>query len=285
MSAILLCAGPFSATSAPVVGACLRTGRHYLDITGEIPVFEACHARDGEAKRRGVVLMPGVGFDVVPSDCLAASLAEALPGATSLELAFHGGSAPSRGTAKTMVEGLKEGGVIRKDGELTRVPFAWRTAEIPFRDRARTAMTIPWGDVSTAYHSTGIPNIMVYLAQPPRVTRFAKLVRPVLPILATGVAQRTLKRMIDRRPAGPDEHTRTTFRAQLWGRVTAADGRTVTGTLETPEGYQLTVLTALASVARLEAGKIAAQAGALTPSRAFGAGFIRDIPGCDLRVG
>ena len=101
--AVLHCAGPFSATSQPMADACLATGAHYLDITGEIGVFEALAARDQEARTAGVCLLPGVGFDVVPTDCLAALLSERLPGASHLELAFRGAGTPSRGTARTML--------------------------------------------------------------------------------------------------------------------------------------------------------------------------------------
>jgi short subunit dehydrogenase-like uncharacterized protein len=83
VSVVLCVAGPFSATSRPMADACLRNCVHYLDITGEIDVFEALAARDAEATARGVMLLPGVGFDVVPSDCLAAHLKHRLPDALS----------------------------------------------------------------------------------------------------------------------------------------------------------------------------------------------------------
>src|SRR5687768_8923152 len=81
-SAVLHCAGPFSLTSEPMANACLRTGVHYIDITGEIDVFEQLHARDAAARAAGMMLLPGAGFDVVPSDCLAAHLKRRLPSAT-----------------------------------------------------------------------------------------------------------------------------------------------------------------------------------------------------------
>ena len=281
--AVLLCAGPFSRTSRAMVDACLARGVHYLDITGEIPVFEAIHARSDEATRAGCVLMPGVGFDVVPSDCLAASLAAALPGATELALAFAGGG-PSAGTAKTMLEGLPRGGAVRKDGRITRVPIAWKTATIPFADRERRAVTIPWGDIATAYHSTGIPNIETYIAQPPRAIRALKLTRPFIPLLGLGPVQRLAERVIERRVTGPDAAARESGRSQLWGRVRDAAGNQVEGTATVPEGYRFTVLAALASVERLLEGAAVAPR-AHTPSTAFGADFVTTIEGCALRVG
>ncbi|HWM84728.1 MAG TPA: NAD(P)H-binding protein [Kofleriaceae bacterium] len=280
--ALLLCAGPFSRTSRPALDACLAAGVHYLDITGEISVFEACHGRGDEAARAGCVVIPGVGFDVVPSDCLAASLARALPGATELTLAWYGAGSASKGTAKTMLEGIPKGGAIRKNGVITPVPLAWKTADIPFHDKTRRAVTIPWGDVSTAFHSTGIPNIEVYMAQPPSMIRAMKLVRPFRGLLGLDPVQRVLARRIDRRVQGPDAEVRASARSELWGRVRDGAGGEVEGTLTTPEGYRLTVLSSLASVTRLLAGGVAP--GAHTPSSAFGADFITTIEGCTLRV-
>src|SRR5580765_7458313 len=88
VAAVLHCAGPFSATSRPMLTACLRATTHYLDITGEIPVFEDIHSREREIIEAGIIAIPGVGFDVVPTDCLAAMLKRELPSATHLKLAF-----------------------------------------------------------------------------------------------------------------------------------------------------------------------------------------------------
>lgn len=283
VDAVLLAAGPFSQTSAPVVEACLQTRTHYLDITGEIGVFEAVHARDAEATAAGCVLLPGVGFDVVPSDCLAASLKSALPEAVRLELAFHAVGSPSPGTLKTMVENAPKGGAVRREGRVVTVPAAWKSRTIPFHDGARTAATIPWGDVSTAWYSTGIPNIEVYMALPPRLILATRLTRPLTPLLRSERAQRLLKARIERRVKGPSERARETGRSELWGRVESEGGRSVEGTLTTPEGYRLTVMTAIESTRRLLEGEVGA--GALTPSMAFGASYITHFDGCELRIG
>ena len=127
VTVVLLAAGPFSRTSAPVLDACLATGTHYLDITGEIDVFEAAAARDAAARAAGVMVLPGVGFDVVPSDCLAAHLHERLPDATELSLAIDAMSTMSRGTQKTALEGVS-GGVqqVRRGGRITTLAVPWR---------------------------------------------------------------------------------------------------------------------------------------------------------------
>jgi short subunit dehydrogenase-like uncharacterized protein len=274
---VLLAAGPFSATSRPVLEACLRTGANYLDISGEVQVFESVFKHGEEARAGGCVVLPGVGFDVVPSDCLAARLKQALPEATHLELALAGGRL-SRGTARTMVEGLRLGGAVRLHGDVRREPLLARVREARFRDRTRKVASIPWGDVSTAYYSTGIPNIVVYRAVPRRAARWLPVVRALLPLAGLSLAQRGLRGVVDRRVQAPT----AAGPAQLWGRVADAHGRSVEGTLTTPEAYHLTGLTAVECAERVSNG--AFEPGVYTPSLAFGADFITEFEGCDLRV-
>ena len=280
LAAVLHCAGPFSATGVPMIEACLAARVHYLDITGELDVIEAAAERHGRARAAGVGLIPAVGFDVVPSDCLAAMLARRLPGATHLELAFFGQMRLSPGTAKTMLEKLAQGGRVRKDGKITRVPFAWKVREIPFRHGAQRAMTIPWGDVATAYHTTGIPNVEVYSAMPgidPQKIRYAEKAARLLrfwPLRALA------RRAIRRRFRGPSDEERRLGRAEFWGRASDDAGRAVEATLDTPEGYRLTVATALAATLRVLAG--GAPPGFSTPAAAFGEEFILEFDGTDF---
>jgi short subunit dehydrogenase-like uncharacterized protein len=277
--ALLLAAGPFSKTSAPALAACLASKTAYLDITGEIAVFEAVFARDAEAKAAGVPVLPGTGFDVVPSDCLAKALAEALPNAETLTLAFRGGR-PSAGTTKTMIEGLPKGGAARKAGRLVRVPAAWKTLEIPLPD-LRLAMTIPWGDLATAYRSTGIGDIEVYMSVPPKLVARVRRLRGLAPLLGLPPLQAFLKARAERSIAGPTAEERAKTRSYLWGRVTRG-GESATGTLETSEGYALTAETSVAIAKRVLAGDVAP--GVHTPSQAFGSRFIETVPGSVMTI-
>jgi short subunit dehydrogenase-like uncharacterized protein len=277
VAVVLHCAGPFSGTSRPMVEACLRTKAHYLDITGEVPVFEAVAARDAQAKAAGVMLLPGAGFDVVPSDCLAAHLKARLPSATRLRLGFQGGGRVSRGTATTMLENLHRGGVVRRGGVLTPVPAAWKTRVIDFGDGPTKAITIPWGDVSTAFHSTGIPDIEVYMAAPLRLRVLSRLAQWLGPLTASDVVQRFAKLRIRSGPRGPSDAQRARGRSFLWGEVEDSTGARRVSRLETPEGYTFTALTALRIVERVLAG--AAPPGFQTPSRAYGKDLILEIEG------
>jgi short subunit dehydrogenase-like uncharacterized protein len=283
VNAVLHCAGPFSATAEPMMDACLDAGVHYLDITGEIEAIEAGAARHERAVASGIVLIPAVGFDVVPSDCLAAMLAQRLPEATHLTLAFTGTGTVSPGTAKTMLEGLRQGGRVRVDGRITKVPTAWKTMEIPFRKGKRPAVTIPWGDVASAWHSTGIANVEVYLAMSPGQIRWLRWTRPLVPLLRLPLPKSLLRSMIRQFVAGPPTEAGRPLHGSFWGRVSDAAGNSVEATLQTLEGYRLTVLTALSSLDKVLTGKV--PPGFSTPSKAFGAEFILSFPETDLRWG
>lgn len=277
IAVVIHCAGPFSRTSKPMADACLRAKVHYLDITGEAAVFESLAARDREAREARVMLLPGAGFDVVPSDCLAAHLKRRLPSATSLVLAFHSAGAQlSRGTATTMVENLHRGGLVRKGGVLTPVPAAWKTRDVDFGHGPRRVATIPWGDVSTAYHSTGIPDIEVYTAMPASMILASRLTRPFKSLFGAAPVQSFLKKRIRAGAPGPSAECRARAQSFFWGEV--SDGaRSVVSRQRTPEAYTLTALTAVAAAQRVLAGE--APPGFMTPSLAYGPDFVLEIPG------
>lgn len=277
VSLVLNCAGPFSATARPMLTACLAARAHYLDITGEISVFELAASLDAAARAAGVVLCPGVGFDVVPTDCVALALAEALPGATHLALGFDNASPVSRGTARTMIEGLGQGGTVRRDGVLVRVPLGYKARRIDFGSGEKLAMTIPWGDVSTAFRTTGIRNIEVYIPISPRRLASLKRLNYLRWALKLKPVQRFLKRRVDAGVPGPDESLRERTPTWVWGEARAADGRTVTARVKTANGYTVTVHASLGLVRHLLAGSHAA--GAATPARLVGARFVETLPG------
>jgi short subunit dehydrogenase-like uncharacterized protein len=281
MALVLHCAGPFSATSRPMVDACLRAGAHYLDITGEISVFAEAHRRDEEARRADVVLMPGAGFDVVPSDCLAAKLVESLPAATRLRLAFDAAGGPSPGTAKTAAESFGDGGCIRRDGELKTVPLAWQARSVPFAHGERMAVSIPWGDVYTAFVSTGVPNIEVYMSMPPSMIRRMRRLRWIRPVLRTGLVKSMIRAYIERSVAGPSARRRSDTHSELWGEASTEDGRAVSATMSTPNGYDLTVSAALGIAGFLLENPM--EGGFYTPSLLMGSDYAESLPGVAFR--
>jgi saccharopine dehydrogenase (NAD+, L-lysine-forming) len=273
------CAGPFSSTWRPMVDACLATGTRYLDITGEIDVLEAVLARDAEARDAGVVLLPGAGFDVVPTDCLAAMLARAVPGAVHLELAVRAHGSVSPGTARTAMESLGHMGRARTGGVIGPIPADRRSRRVEFADGRANVHALSWGDVATAYHSTGIPDVTVYAVLPLAAVPVLALGQVVGPAARSRVVKRTLKAIAGRLP-GPSAEARSKNRSQIWGQATDDEGKSASGTVTTLDPYDLTADSVIRIAARLGSGTVAP--GAYTPSQALGADFVRELDGVKI---
>lgn len=274
---VVHCAGPFSATAAPMMAGCLAVRAHYTDITGEIEVFELGFRNDDAARRAGIVICPGVGFDVVPTDCIALTLKNALPDATRLALGFDSKASLSRGTASTSVEGLGNGSRVREGGKLVRIPLGARSRRIDFGAGEKLATAIPWGDVSTAYRTTGIPNVEVYVPVSPRALANLQRLGRLGWLLRRKSVQAVLKWRIRKGAAGPTAQERERTPVHVWGEAANAAGRTVTARLRVPNGYTLTTDAAVAVARRLL--ESAAAPGFTTPARLMGAGFVSTLPG------
>jgi short subunit dehydrogenase-like uncharacterized protein len=270
VDAVAHCAGPFIRTARPMVDACIATGTHYVDVTGEPEVFEATLERDAEAAAAGVTLLTGGGYDVVPTDCLAALLAAELPDATALEIAFRARGGMSRGTALTGLSTV--GGALRRvDGRLVRGPLGSPAREVTFPSGTRTVGAITWGDVVTAYHSTGIPNITVYTSLP-KATVAARLLR-LAPFRAFAA------RAIRRRPPGPPPHVRAATGVEVVAEVRGPSGSR-RGVLTGPNAYDITADAVVREVPLLAS----ARPGAHTPATALGPGFVRDLTGVTVTL-
>ncbi|WP_028614847.1 saccharopine dehydrogenase family protein [Halopseudomonas pelagia] len=277
MQAVAHCAGPFSATSQPMIDACLANHCHYLDITGEIEVFLAAQKRHAEAEAANIVICSGVGFDVIPTDCLAATLKTLLPDADRLALGFDSRSGFSPGTAKTSVEGLKYGGKVREKDQIRTVPLAWQSREIDFGNGTKHAVTIPWGDIATAWFSTGIDNIEVFIPMAPSAaTRLRRLDR-LRPLLGFAPVQALLKLLVGRKITGPDSQQRLSARTFVWGEAQNRAGKKVTARIEVANGYDVTVHGVLMAVEHVLKGVRAP--GYFTPSRLMGDHCIEALPG------
>jgi short subunit dehydrogenase-like uncharacterized protein len=275
-------AGPFVHTSAPMIKACLQAGVHYLDITGEYPVFENTFAHDSQAREAGIALISGVGFDVIPTDCLAKYVADQVPGAGELEIAFAALTRTSAGTTHSMIELMRDGGRTRRDGQLVPLRLGQRVRRVQFSDKSRLVVEIPWGDVSTAWRTTAIPNTSTYMAYPPALARTLQLVSRVIDVtgpLRSKAVRQFAHRVIAARMRGPSANARQSGRCYIWARASRADGTSAQAWLETPEAYQFTVIAGVRVVERLLASP-ASIVGATTPALAFGADFVLDIPGC-----
>ena len=278
VDAVLHCAGPFVLTFRAMAEACIRNKKHYVDISGEIEAFEALALMDEDAKHAGIMLLPGAGFDVVPSDCLIAYTAGNLPGATDLKLYIKGiGGGVSRGTARSGIENSHRQGRIRRDGKIVRVPNLYDSKEVDFGRGPTRLVSIGWGDVSTAYHSTGIPNVTVYMGFPTVMIAMMKFTKFAGPVLYTRAAKNFIKWLIGFFfSPGPSRDKNKTGFSLLIAEVT--DGKkTIHTNLRTPEAYYLTALTSVEIMKRILSSDF--KPGFQTPSKVYGADFILQFNG------
>lgn len=279
-SVVLHAAGPYRYTAKPMLEACLRTKTHYLDITGEIEIFELAASLTEQAQQAGIMLLPGTGFDVVPTDCMALYLKQLLPSATHLQLAFSasGGAGFSRGTALTMVENLGEGAAVRKNGIIKKVPLGHESLRVPFTDEKQWfVMTIPWGDVSTAYHSTGIPNIEVYMSFPPKRYNMIKMMPYFNWALRIPFVKSIARNKVNQGAAGPTDEQRDGANNLVWGKVWNDQGDSKSARMSMPNGYTLTALSSLLCTQKVLDGN--APVGFQTPAKAYGTDLIMEIEG------
>ncbi len=270
------CAGPFSATAIGMLDACLATGTNYLDITGELDVIETLFGRDEEAREAGVAVVPASGFDVVPSDFLAARLAAALPGATELDIAVRMDGGFSPGTVRSAVEALGMPGRARVDGELQRTAPASKRRRVRFDDSLASVVSVPLADLATAYRTTGIPNITTYAPLPIVAAPLLRLAEPLASLATSRVGRGTLQALAGLLP-GPGEVSRRRSRGRVWGEAREPGGQAASATVSTPNGYDLTADCVLRAVSLLSDHKV--PPGVHTPSQAFGTGFLKQLDG------
>ena len=276
---VLHCAGPFAETSAPMIEGCLAVGAHYLDITGEISVLEHSHAKPQaeRAREAGVVLCSGVGFDVVPTDCVALKLKELLPDATRLSLGFETDTRPSPGTLKTALESLGGGTLRRRDGEIVKTPSGDMQREIDFGRGPVPAMAISWGDVSSAFYTTGIENIDTWMPVPGKRTGALKMLNLARPLLATGFAQNAIKKLVTKFVKGPSPAERNKSRTWVWGEAKNLAGEKKIVRIELANVYDLTVDAALTVATHVL--EINYNGGSYTPAKLLGSGAVEELKG------
>jgi len=280
--AMLHCAGPFVRTGPPMIETCLDTGTHYLDLTGEMEVFRRLAGRSEEAEAAGIMLLPGIGFDVVPSDCLAHFVAGRTEGATTLEIAIYARGNVSQGTLKTLIEQMGDGGLVRREGQLRSVPPGWTSRTVDFGDRERRVISIPEGSVVTSGYSTDVPNVTAYLALPPLVQSLLRASQYAQGLLTWPPVKQLLKRLVEQRREGPTAEERRQGRTVVWASARQKERPPVTARLHGPEAYTFTARAAVNAVERVLDGT--APPGYQTPSTAFGPDFVLDVSGVERTI-
>ncbi len=272
---VLNCAGPFSLTASTLAQACMRTGAHYLDIASEVADHRTLQRLDERAREAGVMLLPGAGFGILPTDCLALHLKQRQPNAVSLLLAFSAGASASAGTMRTFLDSLGQGGVVRKSGQLVNAEPGSQSRSIDFGPgKQQRAVLFPWrADVISAGQSTGIPHISSYAALP-AVLRF---VLKNSKMFAKGFLRTLLEDHVAKAPEGPKPNERAKRRSYLYGEVVNEVGAKMRSVVEGPDPYDFTVLAALACVERSLSAQV--PDGFASPAQMLGTAPLRTLPG------
>jgi short subunit dehydrogenase-like uncharacterized protein len=273
---LINCAGPFKYTANFFMNSCIENKCNYIDITGEKDIFILGKSLDEKAKKAGIIIMPGTGFDVVPTDCMSLFLKNKLPKATHLELAFKGMGSLSRGTALTAAEGLNEPSYIRENGVLKPINIGTISKSINFGDKKPLhCIAIPWGDVVTAFYTTSIPNIKVFVPVPKSVADKLKLSNYLPSFLKTAFAY-FLKKYIHKNIKGPSENTLKNGFTIVYGKA-HNETESIEAFLKTPDGYQLTMLSSVYIADKIINENF--NFGYQTPAGLFGENLILDIIG------
>lgn len=277
---VVQAAGPYHITAKPMIAACLETNTHYIDLNGDMDVFEMLLALDDQAKAKNIMVMPGAGFDVVPTDCLSLWLKNRMTDATHLTIAFAIlGSALSRGTTISTLQKAGMPGAVRKDGRIVPEPVGKRsmTMQFPGRQEKIFMMSLPWGDVSTAYFTTGIPNIVTYTSINKAVWYVLKAQSAFNWLLRTSFMRRLLNTIVGWQSPGPDDSVRDKAISLVWGKVTNAKGASLEASMSCPEAYSLTADTILLISKKILEGNF--KTGYQTPASAYGENLIMEVPG------
>jgi len=274
---LLNAAGPFSTTARPLVGACLRRGVHYLDLAGEIGVFQDLERLDGAARDRDVMLMPGAGFLVAASDCLAAHVAAKLPGADRLRIGTSRSAFLSRGSARTMIELVADAVTVRRSGALTSVPVGAVEHTFDYGDGPSRSTAMSMAELVTAFHTTGIGTIETYVEANPLERATLRLAARSAWLTRHPLCQIALQTSVELMPDGPSEEVRREAARAVVVEAEDPTGRTTWARAVTPEAYRFTAATALTIAARAMRDDL--RTGFQTPAGVYGADFILGLDG------
>lgn len=255
ISVLLNFAGPFAHTAEPLMRACIKASVDYLDITAEINVYRLAEQLGAEAVSHQVMLLPGVGWDVVPTDSLAVHVAKRVEQPFALSIALQVPGSMSRGSAMSVSEIIGAGVMARVDGELIATPDA-TLRHFDFGDGPVLCAPLSFGDLVTGWHSTGIPNIAM----------FVRMSGDAFP-----------EGDLSTLPDGPTAEEREAHRARAVVEVMGVDSVIARSVIETVNGYSYTPLAAVEAARRVLEGE--RLSGFATPTKVFGGGFAESIEG------
>lgn len=266
-------AGPFVNTNKSLVNACMKTGTHYIDIAGEVPDFQTVYEFDKVAKEAGIMLMPGAGFGVVPTDIVANLAKEKLPDATHLKIAYNTIGGASRGTLKTVLKDIHKEGVILRKGRFEPAMPAFKSFSFEAEGKNWNLVYNPWrADLFTAQLSTNISNIETY-------SNFPNFIVQMMKGKWLWLRDFLLNRLIHFLPEGPSEKQLKEGKTICYAEVWNEKGEKASATLIGPEAYLFTAQALLAISKNILAGNL--KVGFQTPNL-YGKALLKGISGTKI---
>jgi short subunit dehydrogenase-like uncharacterized protein len=276
-SVVISCAGPFTLAGDALVRAAIDTGTHYVDSTGEQPFIKMVFDNHGAAaERTGVALVPALGFDYAPGDCIAGLAARGHEPLEEVVLAYAvRGFGMSRGTMRSALEIAKGGDVVYTDGDWRPTPFGVFRANFDFPEPiGRQVMSrYPSGEVVTVPHHTRTRRVVSMITA--RTLAPHPTLAPILPytLPAAALTLRTplrgvLNRAIGALPEGPAEAERRSAEFTIVAVARGEDGAERRGVVRGSDMYGLTAVT-LVHGAELMSSPGYDRAGALGPAAAY----------------
>jgi short subunit dehydrogenase-like uncharacterized protein len=274
---VLHIAGPYTFTGEPMLDAVVEAGTHYVDLTGENHVIQQQLDRHEEFKAANIMVMPSVGYDVVPTDCLNVYVANQIDNPTNLTVVINGnytaaeGASVSRGTMKSGLEVMGRPLLMRQKGEMVEVS-ALKVIHRVEGGQEQTLVQIPWADMMTSYVSTGVPTIEVFQLQQGELPGW-------LPRMAqSDFGRRILGWLIDKfAPEGPPPGALETRQTRIVSTATNDAGESASAAMITPESYLFTFHSTLIVAKRVIDGHW--ESGFQTVGKVYGPDLALEVPG------
>lgn len=183
----------------------------------------------------------------------------------------------------TTAQKLGEPGAVRKNGKITPVPVGHKGMRVEFGGGQRLfVMSLPWGDVYTAYLTTRIPDIESYTAVPVGVYWLLQFQFLFNWLLRMSIVRTIVKKKIDKAPVGLDDAKREKASSLVWGQVEDAAGNIRSARLSGPDAYTLTAYSTLLIAKKVLEGNF--KTGYQTPAGAYGEDLVLEISGVEREV-
>jgi short subunit dehydrogenase-like uncharacterized protein len=289
---VINCAGPFTVAGDALVRAAIATSTHYVDSTGEQPFIKMVFDRhSGPAERAGVALVPALGFDYTPGDCIARLTAEGLEPLDEIVIAYAVDDfGMSRGTLKSALEMMKGGDLLYEDERWRPAGTGVYRASFDFPEPIgrQSVSRLPAGEVVTVPHHTRTSKVTTLVTTrtiaPGPLSQVLPVVMPGVALALRSPLRGLLARGVALLPEGPGEDDRREASFTVVADAHARNGTSRRGVVRGKDVYGLTAVTLVAGAELMSAPGFD-RSGALGPAAAFDSAALLNRVGLSWQLG